>query len=131
MDISIIIPVYNVEKYLRRCLDSVLQQKNISMEIILVDDGSTDSSSNFCEEYVACHSNIKCIHIENSGPSTAKNIGYNEATGKYVCSICGYVYDPAKGDPEHGIPVGTKFEDLPTDWHCPRCKQPKDKFGEA
>jgi len=87
MDISIIIPVYNVEKYLRRCLDSVLQQKNISMEIILVDDGSTDSSSNFCEEYVACHSNIKCIHIENSGPSTAKNIGYNEATGKYVAFI--------------------------------------------
>lgn len=87
MDISIIIPVYNVEKYLRRCIDSVLKQKNISMEIILVDDGSTDSSSNICEEYVAKYSNTKCIHINNSGPSTAKNIGYDVATGDYVAFI--------------------------------------------
>ena len=54
-----------------------------------------------------------------------------EATGKYVCSICGYVYDPEKGDPEHGIPAGTKFEDLPDDWKCPRCRQGKDKFAKA
>ena len=54
-----------------------------------------------------------------------------QATGKYVCSICGTVYDPAVGDPEHGIPAGTKFEDLPADWKCPRCRQPKDKFNPA
>lgn len=54
-----------------------------------------------------------------------------EFTGKYVCSVCGYVYDPEKGDPKNGIPVGTKFEDLPADWHCPRCKQSKDKFNRA
>lgn len=53
------------------------------------------------------------------------------ATGKYVCSICGYVYDPAVGDPDNGIPAGTPFEELPDDWHCPRCKQGKDKFNKA
>ena len=63
MDISVIIPVYNVEKYLKRCVDSVLRQEGISMEIILVDDGSTDSSSKMCDEYAANHSNIKCLHI--------------------------------------------------------------------
>lgn len=54
-----------------------------------------------------------------------------KATGKYVCSVCGQVYDPAIGDPEHGIPAGTAFEDLPADWKCPRCKQSKDKFNKA
>ena len=54
-----------------------------------------------------------------------------ESTGKYVCSVCGYVYDPEKGDPDNGSPAGTKFEDLPADWRCPRCKQPKEKFGKA
>ena len=53
------------------------------------------------------------------------------ATGKYVCSVCGTVYDPAVGDPEHGIPAGTRFEDLPDDWKCPRCRQPKSKFNRA
>ena len=87
MDISVILPIYNVEKYLRRCLDSVLRQGNVTTEIILVDDGSTDSSGSICEEYVASHSNIRCIHIENSGPSTAKNVGYDIATGNYVAFI--------------------------------------------
>ncbi len=54
-----------------------------------------------------------------------------EATGKYVCSICGQVYDPAVGDPDHGIPAGTPFEELPDDWRCPRCRQSKDKFNKA
>ena len=58
-------------------------------------------------------------------------IAAKQATGKYVCSVCGAVYDPAVGDPEHGIPAGTKFEDLPADWKCPRCRQPKDKFNPA
>ena len=53
------------------------------------------------------------------------------ATGKYICSVCGYVYDPSVGDPDNGIAPGTKFEDLPEDWHCPRCKQPKEKFNKA
>ena len=53
------------------------------------------------------------------------------ATGKYVCSICGYVYDPSVGDPDRGIAPGTAFADLPEDWRCPRCRQGKDKFNEA
>lgn len=50
---------------------------------------------------------------------------------KYVCDICGYVYDPAEGDPENGIEAGTAFEDLPEDWVCPLCKVDKDNFSEA
>jgi len=53
------------------------------------------------------------------------------ASGKYICSVCGYVYDPAAGDPSQGIPPGTPFEELPDDWHCPRCKQPKERFNKA
>ncbi|MBR1837832.1 MAG: rubredoxin [Kiritimatiellae bacterium] len=56
---------------------------------------------------------------------------FKTATGKYVCSVCGYVYDPAAGDPSQGIAPGTPFEDLPADWHCPRCKQPKGRFNAA
>ena len=58
-------------------------------------------------------------------------IAAKQATGKYVCSVCGAVYDPAVGDPAHGIPAGTEFEDLPQDWRCPRCRQPKDRFNKA
>lgn len=87
MDISVIIPVYNVEQYLRRCLDSILCQKDVSMEIILVDDGSTDSSGKICDEYATKHPEVKCIHTPNAGPSTAKNKGYDIATGNYIAFI--------------------------------------------
>lgn len=60
-----------------------------------------------------------------------KDVFIKQATGKYVCTICGYVYDPEIGDPDNGIPAGTNFQDLPEDWHCPRCKQGKDKFNKA
>ena len=59
------------------------------------------------------------------------DIGGKTASGKYVCSVCGYVYDPAVGDPKNGIPAGTPFEALPQDWHCPRCRQGKEKFNQA
>lgn len=87
MDISVIIPIYNVEQYLKRCVDSVLSQKEISLEIILVDDGSTDSSGRICDDYAANYANVKCIHIENGGPATAKNRGYDIAKGNYVAFI--------------------------------------------
>ncbi len=58
-------------------------------------------------------------------------IVFKTASGKYVCSVCGYVYDPAVGDPKNGIAPGTPFEELPEDWHCPRCKKGKDKFNRA
>ena len=60
-----------------------------------------------------------------------KDITFKEATGKYVCSVCSFCYDPEKGDPEHGIPAGTRFEDLPDDWKCPRCGRPKTAFNKA
>ena len=58
-------------------------------------------------------------------------IVFKTTSGKYICSVCGYVYDPEAGDPDSGIPAGTAFEDLPADWECPRCGQPKDMFNPA
>lgn len=87
MDISVVIPIYNVEKYIRRCIDSVLHQEHVTFEIILVNDGSTDSSGGICDDYVARNSNVKCLHIKNSGPATAKNKGYEIAKGNYVAFI--------------------------------------------
>lgn len=58
-------------------------------------------------------------------------IAFKTRTGKYVCSVCGYVYDPEVGDETQGVAPGTPFEELPDDWHCPRCRQPKEKFNAA
>jgi len=84
MDISVIIPVYNTEQYLANCVDSVLQQHGVSLEIILVDDGSTDSSPCICDKYAERYDNIRAIHIKNSGPATAKNEGLKLAKGNYI-----------------------------------------------
>lgn len=81
--ISVVVPVYNAEKYLRRCVDSILAQTLKEIEIILVNDGSTDQSSMICDEY-AKNQNIKVIHQKNSGPATARNIGIQSATGEYL-----------------------------------------------
>ena len=84
MDVSVVIPVYNTEKYLPVCIDSVLAQTGVSLEIILVDDGSTDSSPYICDKYAERHDNIRAIHIKNSGPATAKNTGLQLAQGNYI-----------------------------------------------
>lgn len=84
MDVSVIIPVYNTEKYLSACIESVLHQEQVSFEIILVDDGSTDSSVSICDNYAQKYENIKTIHIPNSGPATAKNEGLKLAQGTYI-----------------------------------------------
>ncbi len=84
--LSIIVPVYNSEKYLRDCLDSLLLQ-NIPMEqyeIICVDDGATDSSPWILDEYAKKHANIRVIHKENGGVSSARNVGIDHANGEYV-----------------------------------------------
>lgn len=81
--ISVVVPVYNSEKYLRRCVDSILAQTLKEIEIILVNDGSTDQSSTICDEY-AKNQNIKVIHQKNSGPATARNVGIQSATGEYI-----------------------------------------------
>lgn len=82
--ISVIIPVYNVEKYLHECVDSVLKQTYKNLEIILVDDGSIDSSGKICDEYAEKDSRITVIHQKNSGLSLARNKGLSESAGKYV-----------------------------------------------
>ena len=73
MDVSVIIPVYNTENYLNACVDSILQQAAVSLEIILADDGSTDASPKICDNYAQKYENVHAVHIQNSGPATAKN----------------------------------------------------------
>ncbi len=85
--ISIIVPVYNVEKYLRECIESILSQKLEPMEIILVDDGSTDSSGAICDEYASSHSHIKVVHQKNGGLSAARNTGLSLSCGEYILFI--------------------------------------------
>lgn len=82
--ISIIIPVYNVEKYLPKCLDSVLNQTFQDYEMILVDDGSTDRSGEICEEYAARDSRIRVFHQENQGVSAARNHGLEAVRGEWI-----------------------------------------------
>lgn len=82
--ISVIIPVYNVEKYLHECIDSVINQTYKNLEIILVDDGSTDSSGEICDEYIEKDDRITVIHKKNEGPSKTRNTGLENANGKYI-----------------------------------------------
>ncbi len=87
--ISIIIPVFNVEEYLPRCLDSVLNQTYSDLEIILVNDGSTDNSGEICDRYAENDSRIKVIHKENGGVSSARNTGLDMATGEFIGFVDG------------------------------------------
>lgn len=82
--LSIIIPVYNVERYLKVCLESVAQQHLSDYEVIMVDDGSTDGSGAICDEYAAKYPQFRVIHQENQGISAARNAGVTEAKGKYL-----------------------------------------------
>jgi glycosyltransferase involved in cell wall biosynthesis len=82
--ISIIIPVYNVEPYIRKCLDSVINQTHRNLEILLINDGSTDNSEDICEEYAGKDGRIKVFHKENGGVSSARNVGLRNFTGEYV-----------------------------------------------
>lgn len=85
--ISIIIPVYNVEKYLSLCLESVINQTYQNLEVIIVDDGSTDHSGMICDEYAKKDNRIKVIHQENGGLSDARNKGLMNAHGEYVAFV--------------------------------------------
>jgi glycosyltransferase involved in cell wall biosynthesis len=83
--ISLIIPIYNVAEFLPKCLDSVRLQTHKNLEIILVNDGSTDASGEIAEDYARQDSRIKVVHTQNSGVSSARNVGLTIATGEYIC----------------------------------------------
>lgn len=87
IDISIIIPIYNVEKYLTVCIDSLMNQGDLRMEIILVNDGSTDLSGEIADEYAKKEERIKVIHQENGGASAARNTGLDIASGEYIAFL--------------------------------------------
>ena len=85
--ISVIVPVYNVEAYLERCVKSILQQTCTNFELILINDGSTDSSGQICDYLADQYENIKVYHIENAGVSNARNVGIQLATGAWITFI--------------------------------------------
>lgn len=85
--VSVIVPVYKVENYIHKCIESILSQTFTDFELILVDDGSPDSSGAICDEYAAKDSRIVAIHQKNGGPSAARNTGLSVASGKYVCFV--------------------------------------------
>ena len=82
--ISIIVPVYNVENYLARCIESLVAQTYPNLEILLINDGSTDGSWKICQEYGNTHTNIKIFSKNNGGLSSTRNFGLNKATGEYI-----------------------------------------------
>lgn len=82
--VTIIIPIYNVEKYLREAIESAINQTYKNLEIILVDDGSTDNSGRICDEYISVDERIKVIHKKNGGLSDARNAGLDNCTGEYI-----------------------------------------------
>lgn len=82
--VSVIVPVYNVESYLQECVESILRQSYTDFEILLVDDGSTDASGKFCDEYATKDTRVKVFHQNNQGVSSARNLGLDKAKGEYV-----------------------------------------------
>ena len=87
MKYSVIIPVYNVENYLYRCINSILAQEYTDLEILLIDNGSTDSSGSICDTYASEYSNISAYHIENHGVGSARNFGLAKAQGEFICFV--------------------------------------------
>jgi len=92
MKLSIIIAVYNIEKYIAKCLDSVIKQKGDDIEIIIINDGSTDKSLKICEKYQKKDARIRIISEENKGLNTVRNVGYDNSRGEYIWHIDGDDY---------------------------------------
>ena len=87
MKYSVIIPVYNVENYLHRCINSILTQEYTDLEILLIDNGSKDGSGTLCDDYAERFSNIKSYHIPNNGVGSARNFGLAKAQGEFICFV--------------------------------------------
>lgn len=120
-EISIIVPIYNVEKYLQRCIDSLIAQTFQNIEILLIDDGSTDSSYKICCQNSARDTRIRIIHQQNGGASSARNCGLKNARGKYIMFCdgddivsplwCEHLYSLLQAD-ESYVPVCSYTEKL-------------------
>ena len=82
--ISVIVPIYNIAPYLRQCVDSIINQTYVDLEILLIDDGSSDQCSEICDEYAAKDNRVRAFHTENNGLSAARNLGLQKATGEYI-----------------------------------------------
>ena len=106
--ISVIVPVYNVEHYLMKCLDSIVTQTYTNLEILLIDDGSVDSSGDICDRFAAKDTRIKVIHKSNEGVSTARNLGMKLCTGEYIMFVDADDYMSANA-------VETLYDRLTTD----------------
>ena len=91
-EVSIIVPVYQVEKYIAQCIESVLNQTLTDFELILVDDGSKDNSGKICDEYFEKDDRIIVIHTDNFGAATARNMGLARATGRYIAFLYSEYY---------------------------------------
>lgn len=89
MKYSIIVPIYNIERFLRKCIESIVSQTYSNIEIILVDDGSTDGSASICDEYEKCYSKIKVLHKENGGLVSARQAGARISSGDYILCVDG------------------------------------------
>lgn len=87
--VSVIVPVYNIEKYIKNCIESILRQTYMQIEVILVDDGSTDNSGKICDEYAEKDDRIRVIHKENGGVSSARNSGLLASEGEYISFVDG------------------------------------------
>ena len=83
---SIIVPVYNAEKFLSRCVDSILNQEYSDFELLLINDGSKDNSGQICDAYAAQDTRVRVIHKENSGVSDTRNLGLDNARGIHQCT---------------------------------------------
>lgn len=85
--ISVIVPVYNAERYLHRCVDSILSQTFSNFELLLINDGSKDSSGAICDEYAAKDPRVRVFHKENGGVSSARNLGLDNACGEWIAFV--------------------------------------------
>ena len=132
--ISVIIPVYNTEKFLHRCIDSVLAQTYTDFELLLIDDGSKDSSGTICDEYAEKDSRVRVFHKENGGVSSARNLGLDNAQGEWVTFVDSDDYieenflksfegnldaDLVVGNMIEKGPQGNLLKNIPSGYHHP------------
>ena len=132
--ISVIIPVYNAEKYLRSCIDSVLAQTYKDFELLLIDDGSKDSSGAICDEYAAQDARVSVFHKENGGVSSARNLGLDNAQGEWITFVDSDDYieenflksfegnldaDLVVGGMIENGPQGQLLRNIPSGYHLP------------